>query len=88
MRSELGRTVNKEPQQLTKDPIVEDVANDTWMDFSEMSAGLSRTRKLVLKLRADWFTETEIAKVVGLSPHGVKEAVKGIKKDQKLRKCL
>jgi DNA-directed RNA polymerase specialized sigma24 family protein len=88
MRHELGRRKNKGPQRLIIEPTVEDVASDVWIDFDSMSTGLSPTKKLIIKLRADWFTTDEIAKIVGIGKTTVKNEVATIKKDQKLRKCL
>ncbi len=67
-RNELGRYKPKPtPQRLTNDPILEDDMDDTWMDFDSMSKGWTFTQRVIVKLRADWFTWPEVAKLTGLS---------------------
>ena len=69
LRSQLGRTVNKQAQQLTNEPILEDTIEDSdaWMDFDSITKGYTFTQRIIVKLRADWFTWPEVAKLTGLS---------------------
>ena len=69
LRNQLGRNVNKQAQQLTNEPVLEDTIEDSdvWMDFDSMTKGYTFTQRIIVKLRADWFTWPEVAKLTGLS---------------------
>jgi hypothetical protein len=88
-RNQIGRYKPKPvPQNLTDDVLLEDELPDLWMDFDCMTSRLNQTQKLVLKLRADWFDDTEVAKIIGVKHSYVGHIMKPLRKDQKLRKCL
>lgn len=88
-RNQIGRHNPKPiPQKLCDDVLVEDELPDAWMDFDCMTSRLNRTQKLVLKLRADWFDDTEVAKIIGVNHSYVNQIMKPLRKDQKLRKCV
>lgn len=88
LRSELGRYKPKLPQHLTSEPLVEDRGRDVWMDFDAMSSGMSRTQKLIIKLRADWFNDTEIGRIIGITSSRVGQLANPVRRDQKVRRCL
>jgi len=62
-RSQFGRTERKSPVETPKE-MIEDAMP---VDFSEICKGLTRTQKLILRLRSDWFSWSEVAKVIGIS---------------------
>ena len=64
------------------EPTAADVCEDVWIDWDSMSGHLNRTQKLVIKLKYDWFTMPEIAKIVGLCENGVRHAMKSANLDK------
>jgi hypothetical protein len=63
LRTELNRKAAPSPKTTC-----EDILNDTWMDFDSMSKGWTFAQRVIVKLRADWFTWPEVAKLTGFSP--------------------
>ena len=78
-RKELGHT---EGLPNYGEPTAEDVCEDIWIDWDSMSGHLNRTQKLVIKLKYDWFTMPEIARVAGLCINGVRHAMKSANFDK------
>lgn len=92
-RMQLGKRGEKKPHHVTLDPLLEDkiaeIAEiDAKMDFDSAISRLSRTQKLILKLRADFFTYREIGKIVGVSACRIQQLLHPIQRDLKLQRKL